>query len=455
MTINHSIQSFGMKTVSKTDLKFTKIIRLTCLLLFISLHTMLAIQAYGQDNKIQQEQKQVSGAIADQQGNPIAGANVLVVGTMNGTVTDADGRFELSIEKNDAVLEIRYIGYITERIPVKGKTSINILLKEDFQQLDDVVVVGYGIQKKANLTGAVDAVKGEKLSARTVASTSQSLQGISPGTTVLNAGGEPGADGATIRIRGVGTFNNSDPLILVDGVTVSGIDNIDPQDIDNISILKDAASSAIYGARAANGVILITTKRGKSGSLSVRYNGYVGWQSLTRQPEWVSADDYMRLVNEACINAKKEPKYTEDAIAQTIAGTDPYRYPNTDWWGLLFRTALQHKHTFSISGGSEKVKTAVSINYLKREGVLINSNSEQYGIRANNDIKLHEKLSFGLDLNLNVRGREVPAKAGDIYWNLLHDVPPTIAAINPDGTYPLGSTTATHWPQPNNRATSG
>lgn len=148
MTINHSIQSFGMKTVSKTDLKFTKIIRLTCLLLFISLHTMLAIQAYGQDNKIQQEQKQVSGAIADQQGNPIAGANVLVVGTMNGTVTDADGRFELSIEKNDAVLEIRYIGYITERIPVKGKTSINILLKEDFQQLDDVVVVDMVSKRK-------------------------------------------------------------------------------------------------------------------------------------------------------------------------------------------------------------------------------------------------------------------------------------------------------------------
>lgn len=440
MTINRYSQPLGKIAAKRVGRRLTRNTRLTCLLLFACLHTAFAFQAYGQDKAVQQERKQVSGIITDQYGSPVVGANILIAGTTNGTVTDADGHFDMGIEKSDAVLEVRYIGYLTERISVKGKTTIHVQLKEDYQQLDDVVVVGYGVQKKENLTGAVDAVKGEKLSARTVASTSQSLQGISPGTTVLNAGGEPGADGATIRIRGVGTFNNSDPLILVDGVTVSGIDNIDPQDIDNISILKDAASSAIYGARAANGVILITTKRGKSGNLSVRYNGYVGWQSLTRQPEWVSADDYMRLVNEACINAKREPKYTEDAITQTMAGTDPYKYPNTDWWGLLFQTALQHKHTFSVSGGSENVKTAVSVNYLKREGVLINSNSEQYGIRANNDIQLHEKLSLGIDLNLNVRGREVPAKAGDIYWNLLHDVPPTIAAVNPDGTYPLGPT---------------
>lgn len=389
---------------------------------------------------LNQARKNVTGKVSDQSGDPVIGANVIVSGTANGTITDVQGHFSLDIENPNAVLEIRYVGFVTERITVGNRNNVNIVLKDDLHQLADVVVIGYGVQKKENLTGAVDAVKGEKLSARTVASTSQSLQGISPGTTVMNGGGEPGADGATIRIRGVGTFNKSDPLILVDGVTVSDIDNIDPQDIDNISILKDAASSAIYGARAANGVILITTKRGKSGKINIRYNGYVGWQSLTRQPEWVAADDYMRLVNEACINANKEPKYTEEAIEKTMAGTDSYRYPNTDWWGLLFRTALQHKHTFSVNGGTEKVRTAFSVNYLKREGVLINSNSEQYGVRANNDIKLHDKLDFGFDVNLNVKSREVPAKVGDVYWNLLHDVPPTVAARNPDGTYPLGPT---------------
>lgn len=392
------------------------------------------------EKSVDQQQKKVSGKITDQNGDPVIGANVIVVGTSNGTITDLDGGFSLEIDNPNAVLEVRYVGYITEKIPVGNKTNINVTLKDDMQQLADVVVIGYGVQKKENLTGAVDAVKGEKLSSRTVASTSQSLQGMSPGTTVMNGGGEPGADGAKIRIRGVGTLNDSNPLILVDGVTMSDIDNIDPQDIDNISILKDAASSAIYGARAANGVILITTKRGKTGKVSVRYNGYVGWQSLTRQPKWVAADDYMRLLNEACINANREPKYSEEAIEKTMAGTDPYNYPNTDWWGLLFRTALQHKHTFSVNGGSEKVRTAFSVNYLKREGVMINSDSEQYGVRGNNDIKLSDKVDFGFDVNLNVKTREAPARRDDVYWNLLHDVPPTVAAQNPDGTYPLGPT---------------
>lgn len=397
--------------------------------------------------KATQQDKIVTGTITDQKGEPIIGANVVVSGTTLGTITNYDGQFQLNVPVSANSLEVRYIGYITEQVNIRGRNNISIVLKEDLQQLDDVVVIGYGIQKKENLTGAVDAIKGEKLSNRTSASTSQSLQGMSPGMTVLNLGGEPGADGAKIRIRGYGTIakstsddSNLNPLIIVDGVTVNSIDNIDPQDIDNISILKDAASAAIYGARAANGVILITTKRGHTDGLTVRYNGYVGWQSITRAPEWVAADDYMRLVNESLVNANKEPKYTEEAIKATMAGTDPYKYPNTDWWGLLFRTALQHKHTVSISGGTEKLKTAVSVNYLKREGIMINTDSEQYGIRANNDLKLHDKLDVGVDLNLNVRNREVPARIGDVYWNLLHDVPPTVAAYNPDGTYPLGPT---------------
>lgn len=397
--------------------------------------------------KTTQQEKVITGTVTDQKGEPVIGANIVVPGTATGTISDVDGQFRLNIEPSVTTLEVRYVGYITEQVNIRNRNSVSIILREDLQQLDDVVVIGYGIQKKENLTGAVDAIKGEKIAERTSASTSQSLQGMSPGMTVINFGGEPGADGAKIRIRGYGTIakstsddSNLNPLIIVDGVTVSSIDNIDPQDIDNISILKDAASAAIYGARAANGVILITTKRGATDGMTVRYSGYVGFQSLTRAPEWVSADDYMRLVNESLVNANREPKYSEEAIATTMAGTDPYKYPNTDWWGLLFRTALQHKHNVSISGGTEKLKTAISVNYLEREGVMTNTNFDQYGIRANNDLKLHDKLDAGLDLNVNVRNRKIPARIGDVYWNLLHDVPPTVAAHNPDGTYPLGPT---------------
>ncbi|MDR1624653.1 MAG: TonB-dependent receptor [Tannerellaceae bacterium] len=388
-----------------------------------------------------QETRRVTGKVTDQKGEPVIGANIVVTGTTVGTITDFDGQFQIDAPISATSLEVRYIGYIAERVSIRDRNTVSVVLKEDLHQLEDVVIIGYGVQKKENLTGAVDAIKGEKLANRTSANVSQSLQGMSPGMTVINAGGEPGADAAQIKIRGIGTFNNSNPLILVDGVMVSNLDNVNPQDIENISILKDAASSAIYGARAANGVLLITTKRGAAtDGMTIKYNGYVGFQSLARAPEWVAADDYMRLVNESLANANREPKYSEEAIAATMAGTDPYKYPNTDWWKLLFRTGLQHKHNLSINGGTERLKTAVSINYLHQEGIMINTDFEQYGVRVNNDLKLHQKLDAGLDVSVNVREREIPARIGDVYWNLLHDVPPTIAARNPDGTYPLGPT---------------
>ena len=382
----------------------------------------------------------VTGAVIDSGNEPLIGVNVQVRGTTIGTVTNIDGTYSLQVPGNQSVLVFSYVGYLSQEMVVGNQRVINITLLEDLQNLEEVVVIGYGVQKKVNLTGAVDAVRGDRLAERPVSSTSLALQGMSPGTTVINRGGEPGAAGGQIRIRGIGTINNANPLILIDGVRVDNIDNIDPQDIESISILKDAASSAIYGARAANGVILVTTKRGKTEGMQVTYNGYIGWQSLTRAPVWVGADDYMRLVNESMINAGRLIKYTDEEIRLTMAGTDPYNYPNTDWWGLLFRVAPQQRHTISVNGGGERVKTAVSFNYLEQEGVMINSFSNQYGIRLNNDIKLSKYFDLGVDLNLSVRNRETPARIGDIYWNLLHDVPPTIAARDPEGGYPLGTT---------------
>jgi TonB-linked SusC/RagA family outer membrane protein len=389
-----------------------------------------------------QQQTTVSGKITDgSTGESMPGVNILLKGTTLGVITDGDGNYSLSFSPtSNPILVFSFIGYVTQEIPLNGRTTLNVNLAAEVTGLEEVVVIGYGTQKKVNLTGSVDAVDGAKLSERPVANVSLALQGMSSGTTVINRGGAPGTDNTNIRIRGYGTFGNKDPLILVDGVTVSNMSNIDAQDIANISILKDAASSAIYGSRAANGVILITTKRGGSGGIKVTYSNYFGIQSLTRVPEVVKADDYMMLVNESCINANRQPKYTQEAIDKTMAGTEPYKYPNTDWWGIMYRDALQQKHSININGGTDKFKTNVTFNYLNQEGVLIKTGSNQYRLRLNNDIKLSEKLNFGTDISIASNSRWEPARISDIYWNMLHDVPATIVAKYPDGTYQLGPT---------------
>ena len=382
----------------------------------------------------------LTGKITDKDGVPLQGATIQVKGTPQGTATLEKGNFSIKNVSPSSVIIVSFTGYESREIALAGKSDLAVSLVSSTAGLGEIVVVGYGQQKKVSLTGAVDAVKGSQLAERPVANVSQALQGVSPGTTIINSGGAPGIDDATIRIRGYGTFGNNNPLILVDGVTVNNMNNIDPKDIENISILKDAASAAIYGSRAANGVILITTKRGKAQPVSVSYSAYAGLQSLTRQPEWVSTADYMRLSNEAVINAGKEPKYTEEAIQKTMDGTDPYKYPNTDWWGLLYHSALQQKHTVTITAGSEKIRSAISLFYLDKEGVMINTAANQFGLRANNDIVLSNKLDMTMDLSLNKRHRTAPARIEDVYWNLFHDVPPTIVSQYPDGTYQLGPT---------------
>lgn len=384
--------------------------------------------------------KDISGKVTDENGENLPGVTVRLKNTNINSITNVNGVFSVNVPENKGVLVFSFIGYQTAEIDITATSTYDVQLVPDNLSLSEFVVVGYGTQKKVNLTGSVDAIKGGQIAERPVSNLSQTLQGVSAGTTVTNSGGAPGSDGASIRIRGIGTFGNNNPLILVDGVQVSSMDNVDPQDVENLSILKDASSAAIYGSRAANGVILITTKRGKNKPFAVSYNGYAGIQSLTRTPKWVSTADYMKLVNEAAINANKEPKYSNEAIEQTIQGTDLLKYPNTDWWGLLFQNALQHKHNLSIAGGNETVKSAISLTYLNQNGVLINTGSDQLGLRANTDITLKDNINVNFDLALNKRQRNAPARVDDIYWNLLHDVPPTIVSKYPDGTYQLGPT---------------
>lgn len=261
----------------------------------------------------QQAKHTVKGVVEDALG-PIAGANVVEKGTTNGTITDMDGNFSLEVSAN-AILVVSYIGYQNLEVPVKGQANLTISLKEDSQALDEVVVVGYGTQKKVNLTGSVSSVNFEEQAlSRPITNVSNALAGISAGVQVMQNSGQPGSDGSTIRIRGVGTLNNQDPLVLIDGVEGS-MDLVNPQDIENISVLKDAASSSIYGSRAANGVILITTKKGKAGKLSVSYTGRISYAQPTNLIDQITDyADYMTWINESFENIGQPNHFAQSTM---------------------------------------------------------------------------------------------------------------------------------------------
>ena len=222
---------------------------------------------------ISQQEGSLKGTVSDSFG-PVAGASIVVKGTTNGTVTDMNGNFVLDVKKGD-VIQVSFIGYLTQEFKYNGEPSINVSLQEDTQKLDEVIVVGYGTQQKANLSGAVAQLDSKELTSRPISNVSSGLQGMMPGVTVTSGQGRPGQDGSTIRIRGVGTLNSASPYILIDGIESGSMNDIDPNDIESISVLKDASSAAIYGSKASNGVILITTKRGKTGAPRISYNGYV------------------------------------------------------------------------------------------------------------------------------------------------------------------------------------
>ena len=278
----------------------------------------------------------VTGTVIDQNSEPIIGASVvssMVQGT--GTITDLDGVFTLNVPKGD-VLTISYIGYTTQKVTVTG-SDIKVVLEEDSHNLNDVVVVGYGTQKKANLTGSVAAIDSKDLNGRAITNVTTGLQGKMAGVTIKNTTGRPGVDDGdnSIRVRGTGTMNNAAPMIVVDGVESTMYD-LDPNDIESVSVLKDAASAAIYGSKAANGVVVITTKRGATGKAKISYNGTFGWQSPTNIAKYCSSAEYARLYNEANIGEGREAIYSAEDIALFENGQDPDGHPNTNWQDLMF-----------------------------------------------------------------------------------------------------------------------
>ena len=343
----------------------------------------------------------IKGTVSDQDNYPLAGAAIYIQGTSVGTMADEKGEFSISAEKGQ-VLIVSFIGFQDKAVNVTDQLTYFINLDPDTNFLEETVIVGYDTQKKVNLTGSVTSVSTEQFKNRPIVQASTALQGIAPGVTVTTGGGEPGADSGSIRIRGLGTFGNSSasPLVLIDGVE-GDMNALDPTTIDKISVLKDAASSAIYGSRAANGVILITTKRGKEGHSSVTYRGYVGWQNPTVMPENVTPEEYMVLKNETLVNDGSSELYSQAYIDNYRKNNwlDPDNYPMIDWQKrLITGNGFTHNHAVTMTASTDKIKTMTSFSYLKQNGIIKYTDFQRYNFRNNMDVKLHEKLTFRLDI---------------------------------------------------------
>ncbi len=402
--------------------------------------TALATQATSlRTAAIQQTGVKVSGTVHDTAGNPLPGAVVRDESNpRNATMTDNNGRFSLSNVRAKQI-SIHYIGYQLLKVAVSD-SPLSITLVEDNKDLGEVVVVGFGKQAKANLTGSVAQIKSEDLQSRPVQNVSSALQGLMPGVSVTAGQGRPGADGSTIRVRGVGTLNNASPYILVDGVETNNLNSIDPNDIESISVLKDAASAAIYGSKASNGVILITTKRGKVGKPVVTYSGNVGFLNATRLVERLTSAEYAEMLNFALKDNGKPERFTAAEIEKFRNGSDPDNYPNTDWYDLAFKTGVQHSHSFNVTGGTETVKYMAAAGYMNQQGILESSNRERFSIRTNLDFTFSPRLTGHAGLNFINNDYDDPnnnyvGRGSDQIIRQLNIIAPWIAARKADGTY--------------------
>ncbi|WP_262249339.1 SusC/RagA family TonB-linked outer membrane protein [Parapedobacter soli] len=361
-----------------------------------------------------QETRQISGSVLDENGVPLQGVSVTVKGKDLGVATNIDGGFNLLVQLGD-VLVFGMVGYETQEISYENQQRIDVVMAGRHTDLDEVVVIGFGTQKRANLTGAVSSIETGDLASRPFTSTSNALQGVAPGVTVTTPSGAPGS-GGTIRVRGIGTLNNSNPLVLIDGVE-GDMNSIDPNMIASINVLKDAASSAIYGSRAANGVILVTTKRASGNVLKVGYNAYTGFQTPTNLPDKVDAIDHMEMINMAHVNSGASPLFTQEFIDEYRQNmhVNPDEYPNTDWQKEVLKgSGVMHNHNLSVNGGGEKFRFLTSAGYLDQQGIIKASRFERYALRNNTDITFSEKLNMQFDVQLIKRNTTTPGSAGEV-----------------------------------------
>lgn len=385
---------------------------------------------------MQQQNLKVSGVVTDEAGEPLIGVSVLVKGTTLGNITDLNGRFSLDVPEG-SILEISYIGYKTQSIKAQ-REPMNIVLKEDAQKLDEVVVVGFGTQKKVNLTGSVSAVTGDDISKRPVANAAILLQGQIPGLRVNQGLGQPGGEGTSFRIRGQGTFSSagSDPLILINGVPGS-MTNLDPSVIESVSVLKDAASAAIYGARAANGVILVTTKQGAVGDkVHISYHGNVGLHTPTKLYDRVTNSvEYMELANLAWKNSGTGKQYTQDQINLYRNNVGDPQYPNFDWQDYMFRTAVVQTHNLSMAGSTEKTTYNVALNFVDQPGTMRGFKYRKYNATIDLTARITNFIKVGTYANLMYGETEQPRQGqNDAFLSTLSQAPTYMPWLPDDGT---------------------
>lgn len=353
-----------------------------------------------QQNK---EEKKVTGVVKDQNGEPVIGASVSVKGVTMGTITDIDGNFMLEVPENGIIL-VSYIGYVPQEVKVGNKTLLNISLKEDLQALDEVVVVGYGTQKKVNLTGAVTAVSGEEMSKRPVANAATMLQGQVPGLRVVQGSGQPGDEGVSMKVRGVGTFsgNGASPLVLINGIP-GDMAYLDPSMIESVSVLKDAASAAIYGARAANGVIMVTTKQGGDGDgkVNIGYHGNFASHAPSKMFDLITdSPEYMRFFNLAKTNSGIGGLYPESEIEKYKNANGDEHYPSFDWLDYMFNPAFVQNHNLSLAGTANKTTYNVALNYVNQNGTLKTFNYKKYNLTLDLTTQATKWMKVGLYANL-------------------------------------------------------
>ena len=373
-----------------------------------------------QEEKTKQAAKtsrQISGIVIDASGMPVIGAGVTIEGTKKGTVTDAEGRYSIEVASGNCALEFSCLGYQTVRIDAGKRNTVDVTLNEDSQFLDEVVVVGYGTQKKVNLTGSVSMIDSEEISTRPISSVSSGLQGLLPGVTVTNPTGQPGESGTTIRVRGVGTIGNANPLILIDGVE-GDLSAINPEDIESISVLKDAASASIYGSRAANGVLLVTTKKVDKASDSrarVSLGAYFGLQTPTRLPEMCDAIEFMTLDNEARQNVGTSPAWTEDQFEKVRNNSDPNYFANTDWLSQVLNSfAPQQNYNLTLSGSLGSSGYMLSYRYFDQSGLTVGSSTgeKRHNVRFKMNTKLIDRIT--LSSNLSYTSRKITAPVNSL-----------------------------------------
>jgi len=435
--------------LSHLQIRFDLIMRFSLLIAFLATVQMTAlaspystlISTHSNYSDSPQQMK-VTGTITDAStGEKLIGVNIVIEGTTTGVISDINGKYSIDVPNGNAVLKVSYIGYATKNVQVNGMTVVDIVLTPDLQALGEIVVVGYGTQKKESVTASISSVSSKELSTSPASNVSNMIAGRITGILSVQDNGTPGNDNSNIFIRGMATTGSTTPLYVIDGIPRSSLDfsRLTPTDIESISVLKDAAAAAVYGSSGANGVLLITTKRGSSQRASFSYSANFGIQKSTRMPDFLDSYGYAKLYNEALANEDRPPLYTANDLQLYKDGSDPIFHPNTDWTKVLRRPAPMQQHNFTVTGGNENVKYYLSYNYLNQKSILSNSlGFVRHNFRSNIDVQATKTTKVALDISGYMGTTDEPG--GETYWvtRNANITSPTVVGQYPNGLYGNG-----------------